>query len=178
MLAETTLARPYAKAAFDLAREAGSIEGWSAALATAAAAVGTDSMRRVIGHPKVDEARLLALFEDVLGDAADKAFRGFLQVLMHYRRLSLIPEIAEQFEQLRRTSEQRVKVSVTSAVEMQPGQAEDLAARLRERFGTDIEMETHVDGDLIGGLIVRAGDKVIDASVRGRLEQLGRQLVR
>jgi len=178
MLAETTLARPYARAAFSLADQAGTVESWSALLEKASAAVQTDAMKRVIGHPKIDDARLSSLFDEVLGEAADSAFKSFLTVLMHYRRLPLLPEIAVQFETLRRASEQRLKVNVISAVEMGPDQLEKLATRLRERFGTDIEMETGVDGDLIGGLVVRAGDKVIDASVRGRLEQLGRQLVR
>jgi len=178
MLAETTLARPYARAAFGLAHEAGALDAWSTALDQAAGIVGNDDVRRVIGHPKVDDARLVALFDEVLGENADKAFTEFLKVLMHYRRLPLLPEIAAQFEALRRASEQRLKVSVTSAVEMQPGQIEKLEARLRERFGTEIEMDTRVDADIIGGLIVRAGDKVIDASVRGRLGDLGRHLVR
>jgi len=69
-------------------------------------------------------------------------------------------------------------VNVTSAVAIEPEQLERLALRLRERFGSEIEMQTDIDQDLIGGLVVRAGDKVIDASVRGRLEQLGRALVR
>ena len=178
MLAETTLARPYARAAFSLADQAGSVEAWSASLEKVSGAVQTDAMKRVIGHPKVDDERLMSLFDEVLGESADRSFKSFLTVLMHYRRLSLLPEIAAQFETLRRASEQRLKVNVTSAVEMGPDQLEKLAARLRERFGTDIEMETGVDSDLIGGLVVRAGDKVIDASVRGRLEQLGRELVR
>jgi len=178
MQAETTLARPYARAAFSLADQSGSVEAWSASLEKASGAVQTEPMQRVLGHPKVDDESLLDLFDEVLGDSADRAFKSFLTVLMHYRRLPLLPEIAVQFESLRRASEHRLKVKVTSAVEMGPDQLEKLAERLREKFGTDIEMETGVDKDLIGGLIVRAGDKVIDASVRGRLEQLGRQLVR
>jgi len=178
MLSETTLARPYARAAFSLAEQAGTVESWSTALDNASGAVQTEAMKRVISHPKVDDESLMALFDEVLGESVDRAFRSFLSVLMHYRRLPLLPGISEQFESLRRANEQRLKVDVTSAVEMAPDQLEKLAARLRERFGTDIEMETGVDSDLIGGLVVRAGDKVIDASVRGRLEQLGRQLVR
>ena len=178
MLTETTLARPYAKAAFSLAEQSSTVESWSASLETVSGAVQTEAMKRVIGHPKVDDESLMSLFDEVLGESADRPFRSFLKVLMHYRRLSLLPEIAAQFETLRRASEQRLKVNVTSAVEMGPDQLEKLSARLRERFGTDIEMETGVDSDLIGGLVVRAGDKVIDASVRGRLEQLGRHLVR
>lgn len=178
MLSETTLARPYARAAFDLADKSGTVEAWSQALAVAAEAVVMPEFRRLIGHPRVDDERLLGLFETVLGDGADKAFSGFLKVLMHYRRVPLVPEIAAQFETLRRARDQRLKVNVTSAVEMNAEQTERLAERLRKRFGSDIEMETAVDDTLIGGLIVRAGDKVIDASVRGRLQQLGRQLVR
>lgn len=178
MLAETTLARPYARAAFSLADQAGSVDAWSDALGKASEAVETEAMQRVIGHPKVDDKRLQGLFDDVLGDSVDRAFKSFLTVLMHYRRLPLLPEIAAQFETLRRSSEHRLKVNVTSAVEMGKDQLEKLATRLREKFGTEIEMETGIDKDLIGGLVVRAGDKVIDASVRGRLEQLGRQLVK
>ena len=178
MLAETTLARPYARAAFSLADQADTVEAWSALLEKASVAVQTDAMKRVIGHPKVDDERLMSLLGEALGESADRSFKSFLTVLMHYRRLPLLPEIAEQFETLRRANEQRLKVNVTSAVEMEPDQREKLAARLRDLFGTDIEMETGVDSDLIGGLVVRAGDKVIDSSVRGRLEQLGRQLVK
>ncbi|MDT8409257.1 MAG: F0F1 ATP synthase subunit delta [Wenzhouxiangellaceae bacterium] len=178
MLSETTLARPYARAAFELADRAGSIDAWSRALSVAAQAVASDAMRGIIEHPRVSEDQLMAVFADVLGDSLDAPFRSFLKVLMHYRRLALMPEIASQFEMLCRRRDQRLKVNVTSAVEMQPEQVEKLSQRLRERFGSEIEMETEVDQDLIGGIIVRAGDRVIDASVRGRLEQLGRQLAR
>jgi len=178
MLAETTLARPYARAAFGLADQAGTLDRWSSNLALAAIAVATPAMQRVIGHPRVVEAQLLGLFEEVLGDSADPAFRSFLKVLMHYRRLELLPEITAQFEQLKRDRSHKLMVNVTSAVAIEPEQLERLALRLRERFGSEIEMQTDIDQDLIGGLVVRAGDKVIDASVRGRLEQLGRALVR
>jgi len=178
MLAEPTLARPYARAAFELARDADSLSDWSRALALAAAAVRDETMHDLIDHPQVGDDQMLSLFEDVLDDAADSAFKGFLRVLMHYRRLALLPEIAEQFEQQRRASEQRLKVNVTSAVAMKPEQLDRLTERLKSRFGTDIELETDVDSELIGGLIVRAGDKVIDASVRGRLERLENRLVR
>lgn len=178
MLAETTLARPYARAAFNLADQAGTVDAWSGLLARAAAAVEEPKFKRLIGHPAIEDDQLMALFGEVLGDSADTAFSGFLRVLMHYRRLPLLAEIAAQFETLKRARDQRLKVDVTSAVEMSPDQVEQLADRLRRRFGTEIEMEVDVDSDLLGGLIVRAGDKVIDASVRGRLEQLGRQLVR
>jgi F-type H+-transporting ATPase subunit delta len=178
MLAETTLARPYARAAFGLADQAGTLDRWSSNLAQAAVAVDTPAMQRVIGHPRVEEAQLLGLFQEVLGDSVDRAFSSFVKVLMHYRRLELLPEIAAQFETLKRARNHKLMVKVTSAVAMEPEQLERLAVRLRERFGSEIEMQTDIDAALIGGLVVRAGDKVIDSSVRGRLEQLGRALVR
>jgi F-type H+-transporting ATPase subunit delta len=178
MLAEPTLARPYARAAFDLAQGSERVAEWSEALSRSAAAVRDEAMRALVDHPRVDDEQMLSVFDDVLGDSADKSFEGFLRVLMHYRRLALLPAIAEQFEQQRRASEQRLKVNVTSAVEMQPEQLDKLTERLRSRFGRDIELETDVDSDLIGGLVVRAGDKVIDASVRGRLERLENRLMR
>lgn len=178
MLAETTLARPYARAAFELADSEGRADEWNAALDVAAAVVRDEQAAAVIGNPRIDSEQVLSLFESVLGERMDKGVRSFLTVLMHYRRLTLLPEIAAQFETLRRASEQRIKVRVTSAVEMNDEQRDRLADRLRQRLGSEIEMETEVDSDLLGGVIVRAGDKVIDASVRGRLAQLGRQMTR
>ncbi|MEM1080741.1 MAG: F0F1 ATP synthase subunit delta [Pseudomonadota bacterium] len=178
MLAETTLARPYARAAFDLAEQSGTTEAWRQSLALAADVVETDSASRVIRHPKIAPGQIVGLFSDVLGEHLTDPFRHFLEVLMHYRRLPLIPEIFAQFETLRRASEHRLKVHVTSAIELDAGQREQLASRLQQRFGAEVDMDTDVDQDLLGGLIVRAGDRVIDASLRGRLEQLGRQLVR
>ena len=178
MLAETTLARPYARAAFDVADQSSALEAWRHALAVASEVVSTDAAAGVMDHPKIDESQIVSLFSDALGEHMDEAFKNFLNVLMHYRRLPLLPEIFAQFEVLRRASEQRLKVHVTSAIELDAGQRDKLAARLKQRFGAEVDMETDVDAELIGGLVVRAGDKVIDSSLRGRLEQLGRQLVR
>jgi len=178
MLAADTLARPYARAAFGVAEQKNAVEAWSQMLLVASEAVSSEAFSRLIGHPKIEEEQLLEVFGDVLDLSSDSGFSGFLKVLMHYRRLPLLPEISAQFETLKRASEHKVKVNVTSAVALEQQQLDTLAERLKKRFGSDIEMETGIDDSLIGGLVVRAGDKVIDASVRGRLEQLGRSLVR
>ncbi|MDX1625938.1 MAG: F0F1 ATP synthase subunit delta [Wenzhouxiangellaceae bacterium] len=178
MLAETTLARPYARAAFAMAEKTDAVDHWSSALAVAAGVAENDEAARLIGHPRVEEPALLELFGEALGEHMDDAVRSFLKVLMHYRRLPLLPEIARQYEMLRRRSEQRIKVNVTSAVELGDEQRSRIAERLKQRFGQDVDMETSIDESIIGGLIVRAGDKVIDASIRGRLDQLGRRLAR
>ncbi|GAB4168479.1 MAG: F0F1 ATP synthase subunit delta [Wenzhouxiangellaceae bacterium] len=176
MLAKATLARPYARAAFAVADHAGRLERWSAWLDAAATAVRTDALKALLGHPRLDQQKLMALFSAVLGDEVDPEFRNFLEVLIHYRRLELLPEISAQFEELRRERERRLKVEVTSAVALDAEQREQLIERLKQRYDSDIELHASVDPKLLGGMVIRIGDKVIDASVRGRLDQLHRSL--
>lgn len=178
MLAQATLARPYARAAFEAAESAGELDRWSAALEIAAQVAASPEVRRLIGDPRLEADQLVELFAGVMGERLTQSARNFLKVLINYRRLSLLPEIASQFEHFRRRHEKRLRVQVTSAVELSRDQRRKLAERLSRRFGSEVEMETDVDKDLLGGLVVRAGDHVIDASVRGRLEKLGRELSR
>lgn len=178
MFAESTLARPYARAAFDTARDAGAVEEWRQALGLAAEIAATPELRALTGDPRVSGEQLLELFTDVGGDVFFESFCNFLKVLLANDRLPLLVEIAAQFEQLRRAAEQRVPVRVSTAIELDDQQRQRLAERLSRRLGAEVEMQTEVDESLLGGLIVRAGDQVIDASIRGRLERLGRQLTR
>lgn len=178
MQAETTLARPYARACFQLAERQAAQEQFGRELGLAAQAARDPRLQSLVGSPRVDAEQLLAVFAAVFGGELDTRLANFLKVLMHYHRLELLPEIHVQFERFRRASERRIKVKVTSAVALDDDQQHKLGERLRHKFDADIEMETDVDPDLLGGLVVRAGDQVIDASIRGRLHQLGRQLTR
>lgn len=178
MLADATIARPYARAAYEAAEAAGSLESWSPALELGARMVSTPEFRQLIGNPRIEREQVLDLFSEVAGESLEEPFANFLRILIDNRRLTLLPEIAAQFDNLRRKHEQRIKVSVVSAVELSKEQREKLAERLRDRFGLEVEMETGVDSNLLGGLVVRTGDHVIDASIRGRLEKLGRELSR
>ncbi len=176
MLNRTTLARPYARAAFEAARDADALPRWSDALALASEISGTEELHYLSGHPRVGGDRLLALITDIGKDEFDESFTNFLKVVITNGRLALMPEIAVQYEAYRRDAEQRIKVEVISARPMGDEESDELAERLKARFGRDVDMHVEVDESLIGGAVIRAGDKVIDGSVRGRLEQLGRRI--
>jgi len=176
MLNRTTLARPYARAAFEAARDAEALPRWSDALALAAEIAGTDEMHYLAGDPRVGGDRLLELITGIGEDRFDGPFANFLKVVITNGRLELLPEIARQYEQYRREAERRIRVEVVSARPMDEAQSDAMAERLKARFGREVDLHVEVDESLIGGAVIRAGDKVIDGSVRGRLEQLGRRI--
>ena len=176
MLNRTTLARPYARAAFEAARDADALARWSEALELASDIAATEELHYLSGDPRVGGDRLLELITDIGKDRFDDSFTNFLKVLITNGRLELMPEIALQYEQYRRESEQRIRVEVVSAKPMEDAETGKLAERLKARFGREVDMHVEVDESLIGGAVIRAGDKVIDGSVRGRLEQLGRRI--
>ncbi len=175
-MAETlTLARPYARAAFELAQAHGALEEWSNALAFAAV-VATDA--RVImarTDPRADSAQLVQLHLPQ-ETAADTPFARFLDELADHGRLGLLPDIHVLFDAFKRESEAVLKVKVTSAVELDGAQAEKLKASLQRRFSRSIEMETAVDAELLAGVVIDTGSEVIDGSARARLTQLASAL--
>jgi len=164
-----TLARPYARAAFAVAREQGRVPEWSEALGFAALAVAEPSLRELLGHPSLDAARLAALLAP---DDAGETERAFFRLLADNRRVALLPEIADLFAALRAEAERVIKARVTTAA---PAQADEIAAirtALERRFGRTVELETAIEPELIGGVRVEAGDIVIDGSLRGKLDRL------
>lgn len=171
MAQSITLARPYARAAFELAHGADALAAWSHAL-TFAAAVAKDSHVAGLGNdPRVQPAQLVALHLPQ-GMTEDAPFARFLGQLAAHRRLMLLPEVAELFEQYKRESESQLLVKVTSAMALEAAQAEQLKASLKRRFKREIELETAVDPALLGGVVIDTGNEVIDGSARGRLERL------
>jgi len=176
MISRITLARPYARAAFHAAHAAGALTDWRQRLTLAAEIAEMAEMRALIDNPRVGRDRLAELFREIGGAQFDEPFVNFLRTLGHYDRFELLPEIAAQFEFLRREAERRVHVHVTSAYPLEQDERDGLVERLKKRFGREIDLEVEVDNSLIGGVVIRTGDEVIDGSVRGRLEQLGRQL--
>ncbi|MFC0679735.1 F0F1 ATP synthase subunit delta [Lysobacter korlensis] len=170
-----TLARPYARAAFSLAHEAGRQDHWTQALRFAASVAADPRVAPLISHPQFsakDAAGLLAV------DDAEPTFGRFLELLANNHRLGLLPEIAGLFEQLRAEAEHIVKARVVSAAPMQPAELEAIRAALKRRFGREVDVETSVDESLIGGALIDAGDVVIDGSLRGKLERLQSALAR
>lgn len=166
-----TLARPYARAAFELAHAGGTLAAWSQALAFAAAVAQDARVAALVTDPRVQPAQLVALHLP-MGMAADAAFAQFLAELAENRRLALLPEVAALYEQYRRESESQLLVRVTSAMALDAAQAEQLKASLKRRFKREIELETAVDASLLAGVVVDTGSEVIDGSARGRLERL------
>lgn len=177
MLAKTTIARPYAKAVFEKAREEGNMDMWSGLLRTLAAIVREPQMRLLLNNPKVSHKQLLDLVSSVCGDNLSKSATNFIRVLIRSNRLRLAGQIAELFEQRRAEAEGRVDIHVVSAYELDADQSRRITEAMGKRTGKKVNISTLVDKSLIGGLIVRAGDSVIDASIRGRLNRLRNELI-
>ncbi len=164
-----TLARPYARAAFSVARDAGALPAWSAALGFAARVAAEPQAAALLGNPKLTRADVVALLSP---DGAQDAFRNLLGLLFDNRRLALLPEIAGLFDELRFEAERVVRAKVTSAAPLADGELETIKAALRKRFGREVEVEAAIDASLIGGALIDAGDVVIDGSIKGKLERL------
>jgi len=175
MSSTETLARPYARAAFTLARDANALGDWAQKLDFSAAVARNAQVQALIGNPKLGTAQLIGLFLPQ-GTAVDSAYGNFLATLAANRRLALLADIAEQFGQLKREAEGVLKVRVRAAVAVDAAQAEALKASLQRRFGKQIELESVLDDTVVGGAVIEAGDVVIDGSVRGRLQRLAQTL--
>ena len=166
-----TLARPYARAAFEVAQAAGTLDAWAQALTFAAAVAADPRVAGLGADPRVLPAQLVALHLPE-GVAADAPFARFLVELAEQRRMALLPEVAALYAAMKRESESQLLVRVTSAMALDAAQAEQLRASLQRRFKRDIALETHVDATLLAGVVVDTGTEVIDGSARGRLAQL------
>ena len=176
-MAETgELARPYAVAAFKQAEEEGKLGEWAEMLDLLAAVARDPTMGGFIANPRVDRARLVDLFIDVCGDRLSDTGRNFVRVVGQYGRFALLPAIAQRFAEERAAREGRNQVHVTSAFDLSKSQRSTIVAAMEKRLGTKVTLDCAVDDSLIGGVVIRAGDLVIDASLRGRLGQLAQTL--
>ena len=164
-----TLARPYARAAFAIAREAGAAAQWSDTFGFAARVAADPRVQSLLGHPQLGRGDAVMLLSP---EGASEAFGNFLSVLADNRRLALLPEIAGLFEELRAEAERIVKARVTSAATLPASELDSIRAALKRRFGRDVEIETAVDESLIGGAVIDAGDVVIDGSLKSKLARL------
>lgn len=165
-----TLARPYARAAFALARDRADFAGWSKALSAAAQIAVDPRVAVLLDHPSLAAAEVAGLVAPP-GDH-DAGFLQFLAVLAENRRITLLPEISALYETLRAEAQNIVRARVTSALPLDEAALAKLRESLRARFGRDVEIEAAVDPALIGGAVIDTGDTVIDGSVRGRLARL------
>ncbi len=171
-----TVARPYAKAAFEYARDHDALDSWSQSLNFLGVVVANSDVRRLLGNPIYGNDKKVSLLTDMTPGEQDDALHRFLVVLAEQGRLTSLKSIAEQFEHLRAEHEQRIEVNVISAYKLDSKQKTKLANALKKRLNREISITTRVDKSLIGGVILRAGDTVIDGSVRGRLNRLSEAL--
>ena len=168
----TTVARPYAKAAFEHAKAGGQLAGWSSMLALAAAVVSDAGFKQYIARPMLSAEQQAQALLTVCGDQLDADGCNFIVNLAAHKRLLALPAISERFEALRAEAEGAVDVDVTTAFALDDAQTAQLAAVLSQKLSRQINVTSAVDAALIGGAVIRAGDVVIDASVRGKLGQL------
>lgn len=176
------IARPYAQAVFEMARDGNQLAAWSSVLELAAAAAGTGEFRRLLQKPAADLQALAGLLADICGeqlpDSAPLAggntapARNFLRLLAENRRLAALPAIAEAYEALRARAENVVDVQVESATALGEAEQQRLADALRKRLGKQVRLHLKLDPALLGGARLQVGDQVIDGSVRTRLEKL------
>ncbi|RMF96043.1 MAG: F0F1 ATP synthase subunit delta [Gammaproteobacteria bacterium] len=178
------VAKPYARALFELAREQGALDGWSAFLATAATAAAEPALARQVDAPGADRERFAALIGDLCqrdpeaaAVAATAEASNFLRLLAENRRLAALPDIARAFEQLKADVENRLNVVLTAATAVDEAQQARIAEALKRRFGREVSLRFELDESLIGGARLRAEDHVIDGSVRTRLAKLASALV-
>jgi F-type H+-transporting ATPase subunit delta len=178
MAEKVTIARPYAKAAFEYAREHKTFAQWSEVLATASAVVADERVAKLLGNPQVKPADLVELIGGIVGAQLDANAKNFLNTLAQNRRLGLLPEIASMYEALRADIERIADVEVVAATELNEAQRARLTAALKKRLQREVRLHVSVDPSLIGGAIVRSGDLVIDGSLKARLDRLALDIAR
>lgn len=172
MAESITLARPYARAAFEVAVADGQLQEWSTALASAAAIVTQQKIKALLASPALTAADKSAAMLDVLGEAFHKKFANFIVALADNKRLSMLPEIRDLYRVLKADYEKSLDVSVTTAYPIDADLLDKLSRALAEKLGRRVKLSSAVDQSLLGGALIRAGDTVIDGSVKGRLTKL------
>jgi F-type H+-transporting ATPase subunit delta len=176
MADKSTIARPYARAAFEEARLGNKLEPWSEALHTGAAVVVDPRVEALLGNPHVTPEQLAQLMIGIAGTKLGEHGANFVRTLAANRRLAVLPEIAELFDTLKDAEQGVADVTVTSAAPLAAGQQQELSAALAKRLKRTVRLHCVTDPALIGGAVVRSGDLVIDGSLRTRLERIAYEL--
>lgn len=175
MSSALTLARPYARAAFETGHSHAALAGWAEKLAFAAEVAADSRIVSLFGNPRLSTSELASLFLPQ-GEKVDSEFAHFINLLAENGRLTVLPEIAALFEQLKLESERTLKVRLRTAIRVDASDLEKLSAALKRRFDKQIEITQSIDPKMLGGAIIDAGEIVIDGSVRGRLARLEQAL--
>jgi F-type H+-transporting ATPase subunit delta len=174
----TTAARPYAKAVYDLASETGTIESWGEALGNLALLTENDDMRTLLSSPHISKLEKGELVIRVMGDSLNTQQQNLVKLMAENGRLGLMANVRDQFEVARAMAENKLEANVVSAYELTDAQKNELVTTLKNKLGCDVTLTVSVDNSLIGGVIVKAGDTIIDASMKSQLESLALSLGR
>lgn len=172
MAESTSLARPYARAAFEAARDSGQFDDWSQSLNLLAAITSDDRMASVLRHPGLSAQEKIQLVKEVCDNPLPEPVDNFIHVMAENRRLPLFPAVAALFATYRHEYERIVDVTLTTAFELTDEQKQRLTQALAKRLDRRVELSVRSDQSIIGGVVIEAGDEVIDASLRGRLNRL------
>lgn len=173
-----TIARPYAEAAFKLARETKSLDRWSEMLRLLDIVVRDERVAVCIGDPNVTGQQLEGLVLGICGEQLDGAGRNLVQVLVHNDRLTVVPAIRTLFEQLKLEQEGMLETQIYTAFAIEAAQVEQLVRKIESKYQRTVRAEVSVDPQLIGGVKIVVGDKVFDATVRGKLDAMSAALTR
>ena len=168
----STLARPYAKAAFEYALDNNQLTQWYEQLATAAAVAADKGMGAALDNPSLTAEQQARKLSEVCGDAVSAQVSNFIAILAGNKRLALLPEIFAQFADYKANREKTVDVEVVSAFDLADSARDRLAEALGRKLERQVNVQTSTDSNLLGGVLIRAGDLVIDGSVRGKLDKL------
>ena len=167
-----TIARPYAQAAFDEAKRLGDLKGWSALLLNLAESLANSEVQAVVSSPRIAKNKIEDLIMVLCGNQLTEQQRNFVRVLVEGRRLDVVTEILVMYEALRAEAEKFAEVTVASAFELSEAQQQKIAAALKARMQREIKLSCEVDKSLLGGVVIRSGDKVIDGSASTRLVEM------
>ncbi|MEM8593618.1 MAG: F0F1 ATP synthase subunit delta [Pseudomonadota bacterium] len=167
-----TLARPYAKAAFEFALSANALSDWSQQLAVTANVVQTDAVKKMLNNPSLTCEQQVTLFSDVCGDDINAQLKNLIAALAENKRLGLLPDIASQFDALKAEQEKTIDVEIRTAFALDDDTQARLVNALEKKLSREVNANTVIDSSIMGGVIIHAGDLVIDGSAKARLAKL------
>ncbi|MDH5327280.1 MAG: F0F1 ATP synthase subunit delta [Gammaproteobacteria bacterium] len=176
MAENSTVARPYAEAIFELAKDQSQYKDWSEMLAFAAAVASNEDMAQLIGNTNVNKQQMTELFLGVCEGRLNAEGQNMIKLLVENRRLNVLTEIAQQYETLRAEAEKTIEAEVVSAFEVSKDQQSLIASNLKKRLGREVSLTCRVDESLLGGVVIKAGDLVIDGSSIGQIRKLSVEL--
>jgi F-type H+-transporting ATPase subunit delta len=176
MAEKSTIARPYAEAVFALAKEQAKLKDWTDMLQAAAAVVSNEDMQALISNTSVTKDQVASMVIDICGGKFSTEGKNLIKLLAENRRLSMLDEIAAQYEELRAEEEKTIDAEVIAAFEVSAAQQKQIAEKLKARLGREVSLSCRVDPTLLGGAIIKAGDLVIDGSTKGQIQKLSIEL--